>query len=96
MVLSTLAILSYATTMFDFLVSDISHMMFLIYFRQPSKHPTIDWARLNVTAATVEVSAETTNPALRTFIISILYLSLNALLFISIFRTISEFLKLIK
>ena len=95
MVLSTLAIFSYATTIFDFTVSDISYMMFLIYFRLPDKHPEINWAKLNVTADTVEVSAESTDPTLRTFIISILYLSLNALLFISIFRTISKFLKLI-
>lgn len=89
MTFAALALISYAGVI-DFSNTPLTYMLYIIYFRSPNRHPTIDWSVFDINSALIPAISSQTGAVLRTFIFAIIYLVLNFLLFISLFRIIGE------
>lgn len=93
MALAILSIISYAC-LIDFSQGELRYMMYLLYFRLPRCAEDPKWEVIgvdtNVNTPELPVDAQTT-AVLRTFIISIIYLALNFILFLTVFRTLCKF-----
>lgn len=90
MALASVAIISFATpNLFNFEERPLTYMLYLIYFRWPRQHETINWSVFDINE-TILYSTYLTGAVIRTLIFSITYLALNFLLLIFVFRAIGE------
>lgn len=81
----------------DFSGGEVRYMMYLMYFRDPSCDPDPNWGLIGVSVAQSKPRLPGAQSAavLKTLVISIIYLSLNFFLFLTIFRTLCEYQKII-
>ena len=92
MALSIVAIIYYAIPdVLGYSENRPIYLFYLLYFHLPgASNEGINWGKINDFRVEPRAPETQISGVLRTFVFSVLYLSLNLLLFIFVFRTIGE------